>query len=166
MEYEEHEEENESGGFVIKDKRRFDSEGQARQDVSEEEVFQGGGVVDLDPQEVASKVEPSRESSRSKGPSPESSSAGVQPGDGEEGVTFSAFIVSLAHQALWQMGVASPPPGITVNKDVGAARETIDILGLLRRKTEGNLDESELRLFDNILHELRLAFVKVSESNQ
>jgi len=41
-------------------------------------------------------------------------------------------------------------------------RHTIDILGVLQEKTRGNLTPQEAQLLDQVLYELRLAFVHVS----
>ena len=39
------------------------------------------------------------------------------------------------------------------------ARQTIEILELLERKTRGNLDADEQALLGTVLHELRMKFV-------
>ena len=36
----------------------------------------------------------------------------------------------------------------------------LDILSILRTKTQGNLDEGEKELLDGVLYELRMRFVK------
>jgi hypothetical protein len=78
-----------------------------------------------------------------------------------EGLDFSSFIMSLASQALWQLGLMQPPPGVRVEVDKEAAKQTIDIISLLEQKTKGNLDPVEERLLSEILHELRMNFVRV-----
>lgn len=77
-------------------------------------------------------------------------------------ITFSNFVISLATQAMMQIGAIQPPPGmdISVNKD--AAKQTISILEILKVKTEGNLDEEEKLLLEDILHNLRLSFLRLS----
>jgi hypothetical protein len=44
------------------------------------------------------------------------------------------------------------------------ARQTIDILELLERKTRGNLEPDEDRLLASVLHELRMKYVARSRS--
>ena len=39
--------------------------------------------------------------------------------------------------------------------DLPLARNTIDLIGLLKQKTEGNLDAEEQRLVETVLYELR-----------
>jgi len=48
-------------------------------------------------------------------------------------------------------------------KNLQAAKQTIDILGMLKEKTEGNLDNSEKELLDGVLSESRMRYVKESE---
>jgi hypothetical protein len=59
-----------------------------------------------------------------------------------------------------QMGEVPPPPGVDLPKDVEGARQTIDIIAMLDRKTKGNLDQEEQRLMTDVLHNLRMCFVK------
>jgi hypothetical protein len=46
-------------------------------------------------------------------------------------------------------------------KSLSLAKQTIDILGMLEEKTQGNLSTDEENLLENILHELRLMYVRV-----
>ena len=44
--------------------------------------------------------------------------------------------------------------------DVPVAKQMIDILGMLREKTRGNLDAGEQRLMEDILFDLRMKYVE------
>ena len=74
---------------------------------------------------------------------------------------FSGFIMSFATQALMQLGEIKAPQGSGIEVDRVAAKQTIDILELLDSKTRGNLDPTEKALFEEILHNLRLTYVRV-----
>ena len=77
-------------------------------------------------------------------------------------IDFSTFVLSLSTSALYQMGLVPDPDGETIgepNKIV--AQHTIDTLGMLQRKTRGNLDEEEQKLLESLLYELRMHFVKI-----
>lgn len=79
-------------------------------------------------------------------------------------VDFSTFVLSLASTAMVQLGVAPhPETGETVREPL-LARETIDILGMLREKTKGNLTDEETRFFDALLYDLRMKYVEVTRS--
>jgi hypothetical protein len=79
-------------------------------------------------------------------------------------IDFSAFILSLGQAALINLGVAPVPDSGKIIKDLEAARETIDILGLLREKTRGNLTDEESRLLDGLLYQLRMSFVEAKKA--
>ena len=42
------------------------------------------------------------------------------------------------------------------------ARQTIDIIGLLQEKTKGNLTPKEESMLQNVLYELRMAYLEVT----
>lgn len=74
-------------------------------------------------------------------------------------VTFSAFLMSLASAALVGIGEAADPVSGKTTKNMSLARTNIDMLELLRKKTKGNLDESESALLENLICELKLKYV-------
>ncbi len=71
--------------------------------------------------------------------------------------SFSSFVVSLASSAMEHLGETNAPG---VKPDLLMARQTIDLLGILEDKTEGNLDEEEQKLLDTLLFELRTKFIE------
>ncbi|MCC6502927.1 MAG: DUF1844 domain-containing protein [Deltaproteobacteria bacterium] len=75
---------------------------------------------------------------------------------------FSTFILSLSSSVLMNLGLVENPMTGKTEKEPAVARQTIDLLTLLKEKTAGNLSEEEGKLLDNVLHELRLWYVKVT----
>jgi hypothetical protein len=61
--------------------------------------------------------------------------------------------------ALQQMGKLRNPLSESVERDLGQARISIDILDVLHRRMKGNLSDAEERMFANVLRELRLNYV-------
>jgi hypothetical protein len=79
-------------------------------------------------------------------------------------VTFVGFVLSLAHTAAVHFGdVPDPVTGETVQPNLAAAQQMIDILALLEQKTRGNLSAEERQLLEQIIYELRMRFVEVSK---
>ena len=75
---------------------------------------------------------------------------------------FLSIIFSFQAAAMQQMGkVVSPLTGKT-ERDLAAARGTIDVLLMLRKKTEGNLTAREQRTLNNLVTERQLNFVDES----
>lgn len=71
---------------------------------------------------------------------------------------FSTFLLSLSHSALVQLGDAPDPSGALQAPEPEMAKQTIDLLALLREKTAGNLTGHEERLLDQVLDDLRLRY--------
>lgn len=76
---------------------------------------------------------------------------------------FKFFITTLALQASIALGhMANPSTGKT-EKDPAQAKFIIDTLAMLQEKTKGNLSKEESDLLENLLYELRIAFVSKEE---
>ncbi len=76
-------------------------------------------------------------------------------------MNFEKFIASLYMSALMQMGMAAPEGG-QPRVDLMGARQTIDIVGLLQEKTKGNLTSKEETMLQNVLYELRMAYLEMT----
>jgi hypothetical protein len=74
-------------------------------------------------------------------------------------VDFATHVISLASSAMVALGRVPSPDGDTIAVDLDTARYLIDVLGMLEVKTRGNLDESEHKLIQSLLYDLRVAFV-------
>lgn len=75
-------------------------------------------------------------------------------------VDFSTFIFSLNSAVLVHLGVLDEPGTGNKVKNLDLAKQTIDILGMLQEKTQGNLAADEENMLKNILYDLRMLFVK------
>ena len=75
-------------------------------------------------------------------------------------ITFTSFLISLGSSAFIHLGDIPDPATGEVKKDVPLAKQTIDLLGLLREKTRNNLLEEEEKLFEHLLYDLRMRYVK------
>ena len=78
-------------------------------------------------------------------------------------ITFSSFILSLSSSALFHFGELPDPITNKKQKNIGLAKQTIDILGLLEKKTVGNLEKEEATLLENILYDLRMRYITESK---
>ncbi len=134
--------------FVIKDKRRFDEEGEP---VAEKE--EPREQTPEEPQAASDKEEASRaEADKAAG----SAKAGTPLPE----LNFATLIFSLSSSALVHLGQV-PDPGTGEPKpDLPLAKQTIDLLGLLKEKTRGNLEEDEDKLLEGVLYDLRMAYVQ------
>ncbi len=132
------EEEIQGPGFTVRDKRTFDSQGEVKESVKAE-------------REEEKKKDKDREEKKEKGaaPLPE--------------VNFSSFILSLSSSTLLHLGEIADPQSGEKKKDMALAKQSIDIINLLKDKTKGNLTQEEEKLLDHLLYDLRMRFVKAGE---
>ena len=74
-------------------------------------------------------------------------------------VDFGMFVMSLASSVLVHLGEIEHPDSQKRNANLPLAKQTVDILGMLREKTRGNLTQEEAQLLDNLLYDLRMKYV-------
>jgi len=89
--------------------------------------------------------------------------AGKSPQGGPLEMNFERVIESFYMSALIQMGAIrqdNEPPRV----DIIGARQTIDSLAVLQEKTKGNLTDREKTLLQNVLFELRMAFIEITNA--
>jgi hypothetical protein len=132
------EEEIQGPGFTVRDKRTFDSQGKVKESAEAEE-------------QEDKKKDRDREGKKEEGaaPLPE--------------VNFSSFLLSLSSSTLLHLGDIADPQSGAKKKDLALAKQTIDIISLLKDKTKANLTQEEEKLLDHLLYDLRMRFVKASE---
>ncbi len=76
-------------------------------------------------------------------------------------VTFDKFVASLYMTSLMQLGLAAPQ-GAKPEVDLIGARQTVDTLAMLQQKTKGNVTPAEENMLQNVLYELRMAYLEVT----
>jgi hypothetical protein len=79
-----------------------------------------------------------------------------------EPISFSTFILGLASTALIHLGEAPDPETGQRTPNPELAKQSLDLLDLLERKTKGNLTPDEQRLFQSLLTDLRLKYVNLN----
>jgi hypothetical protein len=130
-------EEKQQRGFKVEDRRRFSETGEIRPEVAE---------------------------SGSDTATAEAADEGHLPPSGQPHpaleINFATFLLSLSTQALAHLGEIPDPVNHNVQIDLGAAKQLIDIMGILKDKTKGNLDQGESALLDGVLYDLRLKYVE------
>jgi len=78
-------------------------------------------------------------------------------------ITFSLFVLSLSASAEIHLGQL-PPPGsdAPAAPNLKEAAHLIEVIAMLKEKTVGNLEESEERLVDAVLYDLRRRYVEAA----
>jgi hypothetical protein len=138
----EHERDEGERGFKVQDRRRFSATGEPR------------------PAEGAAATPETAAAASAAAEAEADAAAAARGRTALPDINFTTFTMSLSTQALVHLGEVEDPFTKTAATDLDAAKQLIDILGMLREKTRGNLDENEERLLDAILYDLRLRYVE------
>lgn len=135
--------------FSVSDRRHFTPEGEVRKSDADEPPAAPG---------------PAAEASTAATASPEAPAAGTGAHDDERAHRFPSdllgLLISLGAQA--SMLLMGGPEGEA--PDLEGARSLIELLGVLKEKTEGRRTPSEDQLIDGLLYELRMAFVQATKA--
>lgn len=78
-------------------------------------------------------------------------------------IDFIHFIFSLSTSAFIQLGEIEDPFTKKISKNLPLAKQTIDLIGMLKEKTKGNLTADEEKVIEQVLFDLRMRYVKAVE---
>jgi hypothetical protein len=106
--------------------------------------------------DAAAKCQPNA----SPQPSTSEAAAGADETPQMPPASLEMLITMLATEAMVSLGQIQHPATGQFQADRGQAQYLIDLLGVLRDKTKGNLTSREDQLLEMVLHDLRLAFVQ------
>ena len=167
--------------FTVTDRRLFTSEGEIRQEVSQEEVSSAaastpqpapaaqpdlappGPEADAPPAPTAAEQKEQADAYRKSAKDLDTRVELSGHSTKELEMTFERFMASLYMSAMLQLGLMHEQGG-QPRVDLIGARQTIDTLSLLSEKTKGNLTSAEENFLQNCLYELRMAYVEVTNA--
>jgi hypothetical protein len=138
-------EENQSG-FKVTDRRLFNADGTLREEALELQATAAAAPAFAEPQP------PHYDQSSFEADDPD-----AMP----EQTMFTEFLMSVASSAFIYLGVVEHPATGRRQIDLGAAKESIDMLSMLREKTKGNLTRGEEKFFEDLLSDLHLQYVSI-----
>src|ERR1700722_9599340 len=149
------EDQEDKRGFKVQDRRRFSSEGEAKE---------GGDApsASSEPLDIKSKPAASASETGSKPHAAEHPAASHHSSEPPPELTFAAFLWSLSEQALAALGEIPDPMSGKVTHDLVMAQQMIDIIIMLRDKTRGNLDQHEQAMLKEILSGLQMKYVELA----
>ena len=155
------EEESKQKGFKVDDRRRFSAEGELKPEHqgapdAQDATSQASLGAEKNSQAAAAQSAATAE----RTPRSSATTKAAEPPEPE--INFAAFVVSLSTEALALLGEISDPASGERHRDLKAAQQIIDIIGMLRDKTRGNLNRDEEQLVDAILFDLRMKYVEIA----
>ncbi len=120
-------------------------------------------------QRLAEEVEKKTQEARGA----QAAASGAQTGAGQAGqqgrereippASFNTLVSFLATQAMMSMGGMQDRRTGRAYVDLDLAKHYIDTLAVIETKTQGNLDDEEKTLLDQVLYELRMQYVDVAQ---
>lgn len=139
--------------FRVVDRRLFNSEGELRPEIAEEQARE---------QAKPQPAVPPRNAKSEK--SPEPSAPAPETPQPKADRNFQLLIDLLARNAAALLGGMPDPATGQAYLDLEGAREMIDLLDTLREKTRGNLTPDEDRLLSEVLGSLKLSYMEISKA--
>jgi uncharacterized protein DUF1844 len=148
-------EENQSG-FKVTDRRLFNSDGTLREDALELQSTGTAATPAFAEQQPNLNSAQSAFASESVRDFPED-----DPDAMPEQTLFTEFLMGVASSAFIYLGMVEHPATGRRQVDLGAAKESIDMLAMLRDKTKGNLTRGEEKFFEDLLSDLHLQYISI-----
>jgi hypothetical protein len=158
--------------FKVTDRRLFNADGSPR-DIDTEPKAEP--VSTVEPGNVVAAPTPTEQASLpTEGPPVEELSE--EFGDDEmteeelagakDPASFLNFLMSIASNAASSLGMIEHPVTHERSVDLELAKHWIDVLGMLQKKTQGNLNASETKMLEGLLSDLRMQFVSLANTGQ
>ena len=162
--------------FKVTDRRLFNPDGSPR-DLPPEERAEPQPAAAPEPPAAAQNSQEAAEEAQAT-PEPEVSASTDQESPAEDEFTeedladardpasFMNFLMMLAQNAASTLGMVEHPVTHQRDVDVEAGKHWIDVLGMLQKKTDGNLTPQEKRMLEGLLADLRMQYVSLVNSPQ
>ena len=156
------------GTFKVTDRRLFNADGSPR-DLPPEEKPEAklatSEPVSETPEEP--QVEPPIAAAEPLSSSPQIEEA-IDEEEELEGAqdptSFVNFLMSIASNAASALGMMEHPVTHQREVDLELGKHWIDILGMLQKKTQGNLSKQEAQMLEGLLSDLRMQYVSLANA--
>ena len=158
--------------FKVVDRRPFNPDGTPRELSAEEKEAQEAAQAKAAATQPRAEALPASEPATPPGPelrrvAPEPHAAREQAGSTgrdplDDPASFISLIMSLASNAAASLGMMPHPVTGETGVDLKTAKHWIDVLGMLEKKTAGNLDPQEDQMLEGLLADLRMQYVSFS----
>ena len=151
--------------FKVTDRRKFNPDGSVKE----------GVVFEPPPVREEPKAETRAEPVETE-PSISASSAAAEPHDADDETeeipgaddpaSFVNFLSTLATNAAASLGAVPHPATGQRSLDLETGKYWLDVLAMIRDKTQGNLHPQESRLLEGLLSDLRMQYVTVVRATE
>jgi len=157
---------NEDVAFKVTDRRKFNPDGTLKEGVTlepeppkpEPEAVKPAADNAVAPPEVrTSEPEPNEHA--------DADDEAEVPG-ADDPASFINFLSTIATNAAAALGAVPHPATGQRSVDLDTGKYWLDVLSMLKEKTEGNLHPQEARLFDGLLADMRMQYVTMVRATE
>lgn len=148
--------------FKVADRRKFNADGSLKEGVTLEPEKPRAEPKPAAPASVApttDTVEPSMTGDDAMGDDAEIPGA-------DDPASFVNFLSTIATNAAAALGAVPHPATGKRTLDLDTGKYWLDVLGMLRDKTKGNLHSQESRLLEGLLADLRMQYVQLVRATE
>jgi hypothetical protein len=151
--------EDNQGSFKVTDRRLFNPDGTLREDAVEQQpaALEPAAYTVVDSQPAPNPIP----AQSSPGTAPAFDFPEDNPNETPEQTMFNEFLMGVASSAFIYLGLVEHPATGRRQVDMAAAKESIEMLRMLREKTKGNLTRGEEKFFEDLLADLHMQFVSM-----
>jgi hypothetical protein len=152
--------------FKVTDRRLFNADGTPR-DLPPEESAETAAAVPASAPEPAKAATSSAEHQVEAPPQPSEELDDDEELEGaQDPASFVNFLMSIASNAASALGMMENPVTHQREVDLQLGKQWIDVLGMLQKKTQGNLTKQEQQLVEGLLSDLRMQYVSLANAPQ
>ncbi|MEP6945460.1 MAG: DUF1844 domain-containing protein [Acidobacteriota bacterium] len=164
-----HDDDSEEVQFKVADRRKFNSDGSVREGVTLDAAKAAPTPTPAAPEPDAAApapafpddIPPQTDELGSDMPDDELDVPGA-----DDPASFINFLSTLATNAAASLGAVPHPATGKRTLDLETGKYWLDVLGMVREKTKGNLHPQESRLLDGILGDLRMQYVQLVRATE
>jgi hypothetical protein len=154
--------------FKVTDRRLFNADGSPRDLPPEEKPESKPAFAEPVPASSnAIEVETEAQAQPVESSLPEDEEFSEEELEGAQDPTsFVNFLMSIASNAASALGMMEHPVTHQRDVDLQLGKHWIDILGMLQKKTHGNLTKQEDQMIEGLLSDLRMQYVSLANTTQ
>jgi len=153
--------------FKVTDRRLFNADGSPRELPPEEKPEPQPAVAEATAATAAvpepAAAEPSR-MAEEPAPDAEEEFSEADLAEARDPASFVSFMMSIASNAASALGMMEHPVTHQREVDVELGKHWIDVLGMIEKKTSGNLTPQEKRMLESLLADLRMQYLSLVDS--
>ena len=159
------EDDNDEVTFKVADRRKFNADGSLRDGVTlDEPKPETASMIEKDAFTKSDPQTPAGAGENEPTSNDDTEDADIPGAD--DPASFVNFLSTLATNAAAALGAMPHPATGKRTLDLDTGKYWLDILAMLREKTNGNLHKEEARLLDGLLADLRMQYVQLVRATE